>query len=280
MSRRTRWSLHLQRALSHLFFPVIGSVAVLILRCWGCRVQNLRQIRQQFAEIIRQERGPLLICGNHLTKIDSAMIAWVLASNWTYFTRFRVFPWNIPEWANYKHSRLQRVVCYLTKCIPMRRESAEQTKELLEKLEYQLSRGDAVSIFPEGRRSRTGRLDMEDFGYGVGQIAQKVEGTKIVCVYLRCSQQEAVSSMPPRHDDVYVDLRVVTTETERGGLRGAREISTRTMNALHEMEQKYFADEPSGETRPEPTGDSNEPGTDNAIPAGVTLPQVETSSST
>ena len=43
----------------------------------GWRIENAAEARAEFRRL-RREGGPLLVCANHLTMIDSALIAWAL----------------------------------------------------------------------------------------------------------------------------------------------------------------------------------------------------------
>ncbi len=40
-------------------------------------------------------------------------------------------------------------------------------------------------IFPEGGRTRTGRVDTEGFSYGVGRFVKEFPDLKVMCLYLR-----------------------------------------------------------------------------------------------
>ena len=95
-------------------------------------------------------------------------------------------------------------------------------------------------IFPEGGRSRIGRVDTENFSYGVGSILQEYPEARVLCVFFRGRQQMDFSTLPARGDEFYVDLRLLRPESKDQGLRGARDISTQIIQALAEMEKEYF----------------------------------------
>ena len=46
------------------------------------RIPELRRVRDEFAAQVGTQRGPLLVCANHLTLIDSLVIQWALAPGW------------------------------------------------------------------------------------------------------------------------------------------------------------------------------------------------------
>ena len=244
--RRARIRLRVQRALGYVCFLFVGWTSVAAMRIWGLRVegrdgQTMADLRRRFAELARTAPGPLLICGNHLTRVDSALVHWALASNWTYLRRFRLLPWNLPDRSTFAHSFWLRVICYLTKCVPIVREgTTEEKRASIDSLAYLLRRGETVSVFPEGKRSLNGRLDMENFGYGAGQLATCVEGVTVVCVYLRGREQTARSAVPARGDRLYAEFRTFDAKSRHKGLRAARDISVRAMDTLFEMEEEYF----------------------------------------
>jgi 1-acyl-sn-glycerol-3-phosphate acyltransferase len=264
---RTRVALRVQRVLAHLFFPIFGVLVVLAIRYRGYRIEEMAKVRKQFLEIARDSSGPILLCSNHMTIVDSAIIAWALASNWTYLLRFRLFPWSLPEWMNFYRNVGLRIICYLAKCVPIMREgSVEQKRASMAKLEQLLRQGDTVAIFPEGGRSRTGYLDMENFGYGAGQLWTRVPNMTVVCIYLRGLAQSEYSGVPARGDRMYVELQRIEAQSSYKGLRAARDVTRQIMDTLHQMEQRYFAQiggPPSSTANAATAEDGDEPTTSN-----------------
>ncbi len=242
LSSRALVGLRVQRAVAHVLFPLLGPLIVLAMWIWGYRIEKKAEIRRRFREMTRGYDGPLLICSNHMTKVDSAFIACAMSSNWSYMIRFHRFPWNIPEWKNFYQSLGLRLICYLAKCVPIVREgTTEQKRESLAKLEYVLGRGETVAIFPEGGRSRTGKLDMENFGYGTGQLWERVPGVRVICVYMRGYTQDSYTATPVRGERMFADIQQVDVQTEHSGRRAARDVTRQIMNALHELEGRYYA---------------------------------------
>ncbi len=242
LARRERVALALQRALGWTCFPLLGPLAVALMR-WGMgyRIRHLNALRARVWQLLGARRTPLLVCANHLTMIDSALVGWTLASNWTYLRRFWLFPWNLPEQRNFGRNPALRLVCYLFKCIPVVRGGPpDQTRRTLERVRHLLARGEAMFIFPEGTRSRSGRVDTEGFAYGVGRLCQQVAGTRVLCVYQRGCGQQGSSFFPRRGETFYTDLALIEPRSEHTGLRGARDIATQIVHQLHEMEQAYF----------------------------------------
>ena len=114
-------------------------------------------------------------------------------------------------------------------------------KKNLDKCIYLLRRDDNIMIFPEGRRSRTGRVNQEDFSYGVGRFVKNVENCKVMCMYLRGDKQAGYSIIPAWGEKFSVQMEVFTPEHVEGSdLRLQREYAIQIINRLAQMEEKYF----------------------------------------
>ena len=112
--------------------------------------------------------------------------------------------------------------------------------KVLDKVAELLRRGEAVLIYPEGGRSRTGRVDIEAATYGTGRLVSQVPGCRVFCVYLRGRRQETWTDAPARGDVFDVASRVIEPKSERKGLRGSVEISKQIVACLAEMEKQHF----------------------------------------
>jgi hypothetical protein len=115
-------------------------------------------------------------------------------------------------------------------------------KESMEKCIYLLNNGGTIMIFPEGKRSRTGRVDKEGYSYGVGRFIKKIENCKIMCMYLRGDKQNNYSAIPAWGDKFSVQMEVFTPKLVEGSeLRAQREYATQIIDKLSQMEENYFA---------------------------------------
>ena len=236
------WQLRLQRIIAHALFPLTYLITVVIIRMiWRYRMPNLGEVRQKFKSIAAQIKGPLLVCPNHLTLIDSVIIMWALAPWWRYTLRFSLFSWNLPEKNNFYHRLLFRYILYIGKCMPIvRGGSKEKSKESFAKITMLLRQNDSVMIFPEGTRSRSGKVDGEDFSYACGTFLQAVPKAATLCIYCRGKEQIVYSDYPKNGDEFYCDLELITPSTTSKGLRGIRDLSTQVIQKLSEMETIYF----------------------------------------
>ena len=235
-------SLERQRVLGWLAFPVVGSAAIFYMRfIRRNRVKNLAAVRRRFREITRVRR-PIVICANHLTMIDSLLLHWALSSPLDYMRRFRLFAWNVPAVENFKRGFAVSLFTYLGKTVAIDRAgSAEHHRAVLGKLGHLLRAGDAVTIFPEGGRSRTGRVEPGEVTYGVGQVLRDVPDALVVCAYVRGDRQKTWGQLPARGDEIEVDLEPLEPRTSADGLRASRDLSRQIILKLKEMEDRHFS---------------------------------------
>jgi hypothetical protein len=240
---KDKLSLNVQRFVGWITFPCWASICIFLMRFIGrYRVLGIREVRRRFKQLMRSADGPLLICANHLTKIDSAIINWSLASIWSYMRSFRFFSWNLPERARYEKNPILRFICYLGSCIPVDRGGdRDAVGKAIDKLAYLMQKGHAVTIFPEGKRSVDGKLDAHDFSYGVGRLLRAVNNCQVLCIYLRGTSQEKSSGIPRIGDRFYMDMAVIKPESIYSGLRATRDIASQIVKQLTQMEQVYFA---------------------------------------
>lgn len=233
----------IQRAVGWLVAPLWVPLAASVLRFWfGYRIVDIAKSRAAFARIRAESRSPLLICANHLTMIDSFLIAWALAPSWRYAIDFDSLPWNTPEETNFAQTPTSRALIYLAKCIPIRRGgSREDVAHVLDRIRYLLGRGEVAMLFPEGGRSRTGRVSVDTAAWGVGRIVGTVEGCRVVCVYMRGDAQETWSDRPAKGDRLRVSVTCIEPKSDARGARRARDLSTQIIGQLVRMEEAYFA---------------------------------------
>lgn len=236
-------SILLQRFASRLALPILSLILISILKFKGrYSFKRLSEIRREFASLNEDCKGPMLICPNHLTMIDSVLLLWAFGSPFYYISHFHTFAWNSPAVEHFSNSILKRIITYLGKCIPINRMGTEEhINSVLEKMVYLLNSGDRFMIFPEGMRSRTGRVEVEEVAYGVGKIASLVPEISVLCVYLRGDKQTTFSDIPSKGDCFDVSMRLIHPTTDKTGLRAHRDISQKIINTIKDLEDAYFA---------------------------------------
>ncbi|MCX6129713.1 MAG: 1-acyl-sn-glycerol-3-phosphate acyltransferase [Proteobacteria bacterium] len=243
LALRHQVSLRVQKFCGFINLIWFGPLFVLLLRGVGAySCSNRLAVRQKLDGILKSNPGrPVLICANHMTMIDSMLLTRFLFEFRSLFLKFRRFPWNIPELQNFGNNPLLRLMCYLGKCVYVERHGSPESRKLSwAKVNWLTQQGDFICIFPEGGRTRIGRIDREAAVYGVGQLIQDNPQTLVVCAYLRGYKQENFSFFPMRGENFFLDLEVCNC-TINPGRRGQRDSTLQIFDCLEAMEKKYFA---------------------------------------
>ena len=245
-SRKPDSAIDLQRALGWLALPWLAAGGIFYMRVVrGNRIDNRSEVRRLFREIAASKR-PLLNCANHLTMVDSFFVHWALSSQVDYLRHYRRFAWNVPATENFQRGVLLRLMSYLGKTVPIDRAgSPTHHRAVLQTLAHLLRSGDFVTLFPEGGRSRSGRVQVNEVAYGVGRILRDVPDARVLCVYLRGERQDTWGFQPSRGDVMHIELELLEPKSEHKGLRAARDLSQQVIEQLKRMEDRYFAERAS-----------------------------------
>jgi 1-acyl-sn-glycerol-3-phosphate acyltransferase len=213
------------------------------MRGWlRLRLDETDEARRAY-RALRGQGAPVLICANHLTLIDSALIAWALGSPGWYVRDFAALPWNVPEQRNFASTWPRRALAYVAKCVPIQRGgSRDAVAHTLNCFTYVVAAGDAGLLFPEAGRSRSGRVEVEGAAYGVGRVVKALPGCRVLCVYLRGDAQSGYSNLPARGDRLRVSVATLEPKSDHRGLRGSRDIARQIATKLFEMEQEHFGE--------------------------------------
>lgn len=242
MDPSAKKELHIQYILGRLTIFAAAPLVLLAIRIAGYRVRNMEAIRRRVSRLLDAHPGPWLICANHLTLIDSAVLMYAMLPISRYVIRFDQMPWNVPEHMNFNQRTLFRILCYIMKCIPVERGGdREGVKRLLDKCAWILSGGGNLMIFPEGTRSRTGCVNTKDFPYGTGRLFLKTPGCRVMCIYLRGDGQTTYSNFPRKGETFSMAVEECFPETRLRGLRAQRECARQIVEHLARMEKNHFA---------------------------------------
>jgi 1-acyl-sn-glycerol-3-phosphate acyltransferase len=120
-------------------YPVARPILVPLFRfAWRIRCEGLENLPSQ---------GPVVVCPNHVSVLDSFILPSVLPRRITYIGK-----------AEYLESWKTRTLFPALGMIPIDRSGGEASKRALDEAAAVLERGELFGIYPEGTRSRDGKL--------------------------------------------------------------------------------------------------------------------------
>lgn len=238
-----RRRLRVQRAVSRALAPLWLPVLVAVLRFGGgWSLQGAEALRAHYRALRRTHRGGVLVCPNHLTMIDSALVAWALGGPLFFLRDFAALPWNLPERRHFAAHWWNRAAVWLLKCLPIERGGARREQgATLARVAWLLGQGEAVLVFPEGARSRSGRVERDAPTYGPGRLLAAAPDVRVLCVYLRGERQSAMSDLPARGQRFRVAWADVEPKSEQAGLRRALDLTQQVLATLAALEENAQA---------------------------------------
>jgi 1-acyl-sn-glycerol-3-phosphate acyltransferase len=247
ISTSDRIWLQLQRMVGWATFAIVGPGSVFTMRVINNnRIEGVDEARKVYRDALASGR-PTLICANHLTMVDSAYLHWALAPLWQYLVHFERFSWNVAAIEHFTRNLFLKTLVFLGKTVPIDRGGDEaHRKAVLNKIRWLVQHGEVCTLFPEGTRSRTGRIDPANVTYGIGQILKDLERPQVLCAYLRGSRQEKESGVPARGDTLKLKVEVLEPTTTEQGLRASRDLSRQVIAKLKTMEDEYLAQRGTG----------------------------------
>ena len=239
LSTLDRVFLRFQRIVGWATFAIVGPCSVFVMRILrNNRIEGIPEARRIYREALASGR-PTLICANHLTMVDSAYLHWAFAPLREYLLHFERFSWNVAAIEHLNSNIWLKPIVFLGKTVPIDRGGDEaHRKAVLNKIRWLVSRGEVCTLFPEGARSRTGRIDPATVTYGIGQILKDLERPQVLCAYLRGSRQQQMSAVPIYSDTLQLKVEVLEPKTDQAGLRAIRDLSRQVIARLKAMEDE------------------------------------------
>ncbi len=241
-SAAERRHLRLQRLLGWAAFAAVGPGCVFTMRVIrNNRLEGIEEARRVYRAALATGR-PTLVCANHLTMADSGFLHWALAPLPEYLVRYRRFSWNVAAVEHFRKNPFLNALVFLAKTVPLDRGGDEaHRKAVVARLQWLVSRGEVLTLFPEGTRSRSGRIDPAAVTYGVGQILKDLDRPQVLCAYLRGRRQEAASGVPAWGDTLDLKVELLEPTTTETGLRAVRDLSRQVIHQLKAMEDAWLA---------------------------------------
>ncbi len=221
-----------------LYYLCVGAMKFM----GGYVIDDLPRLRRIYQEATANNQ-PLIVVANHLTFIDSALMHWGLGSGSWYFFNFSKFSWNLPAGDFFKKKLFHRFMGAVSKCLFIHRDGSKEHKQSVMNMCTQLvQNGEVVTLFPEGRRSRTGRFDPDKLTYGVGKMVMDLGGScQVLCCYVRGNKQDSYSNYPPKGSRIHFDLELIQARSVLNGREAYQEIVERIGGVIKRMEDQHFA---------------------------------------
>lgn len=237
-----RLELAIQWLLGFIVVLPLGIVVYYYLsNVLSYHIQNIKEIRRQHREILRSKK-PTIICSNHLTMIDSIIMHWAFNSVWGYVFHYGKLSWNMPAKEVFGANWKWKYLTYLGKSLHIDRNGTrEHHEKVLRKTKHLIEHGEPFTIFPEGGRTRTGRIDIQNVRYGVGSIIDSLESDcQVICVYMRGDSQNHYSNFPRKGENFYMKMDAIEPHSDKTGIRAHRELTMQIVEKLQKMEKEYF----------------------------------------
>ncbi|HEX7187929.1 MAG TPA: lysophospholipid acyltransferase family protein [Actinomycetes bacterium] len=182
--------------------------------------------------------GPVILASNHLSFIDSIVIPLAVSG------RRVVFLAKSEYWEGRSLASLPRRLFFRTfDAVPVQREQQRDAQASLDLARGVLARGDAFGIYPEGTRSRDGRLYRGRTGVGWLSLAA---GAPVVPVGLVGTDRvQPIGSTMPRIHRVRISFGAPVRPQDYADLppgRARREITDAVMGSIAELSGQPRAD--------------------------------------
>jgi 1-acyl-sn-glycerol-3-phosphate acyltransferase len=241
MDLKSKVLLCVQILMGRIAIFIAAPLVLSAINIAGYQVKNIDTVRRKVRNLMRNHPGPWLICANHLTLIDSVILAHAMIPAYRYIFQYHLLPWNVPEYLNFNRNIFVGIACFLTKCIPViRGGDRDVVKSTIGKCAYLLNKGENVMIFPEGTRARNGRINTVDFPYGTGRLFYNTPGCRVMCIYLRGDGQETYSDFPKKGEIFTMTVEECSPKTRFKGLKAHRDCTRQIIEHLSQMEKNYF----------------------------------------
>lgn len=243
-----RLKVRIQRFAGRIaHFPIGASSMFILIQGLRYRIENLKELRAMY-HALAKEPGPLMICCNHLSYMDPVLLHHAFGNHWKFFWNYKAYPWNLAA-SEYATNPVFGPVCWFSKVMFIRRGARPKyLEDLFQVVSELLANGEVVNIFPEGRRSRTGRFDSRKLAFGIGQILTRVpKDFTVLCVYLRAKENAGFGSFPKPGTEFVVRYQAVKfsqlASTKEAGILVTQKIA----HQILELENRFFAELPDQE---------------------------------
>jgi 1-acyl-sn-glycerol-3-phosphate acyltransferase len=149
----------LYRRATHVFGAWVVGLPMLGL------IRLLFPVEVRGREVVERIRPPVLLVSNHQSLIDSYFVCLLLGLYPHGLLQPRLMPFHTPEEHNFMAGPLGRALHVALRCVPVHRGAGLHQAGLEQVIEL-LRRGNLAYMFPEGTRTRDGRIGRAMPGVG------------------------------------------------------------------------------------------------------------------
>jgi len=239
-------SMALHHYVAWVNFLWFGPIYIVVLRLIArYRIRDKTLFRDKINHLMAEAGDrPTIICSNHLTLIDSMVITWAICPVVPSLVNFKRVPWHMPEFANFAKNFALKLMCYLGKSIYVKRGGgSKERRKSMDQIHWLLDHGHTFCMFPEGGRSRSGRVQTDSATYSVGELIQQHPNAKILTMYIRGDAQKTWGKWPEFGSWIEADIRELKIGEIEAGRKGARDVSVRIIEELIKLESEYLSRE-------------------------------------
>jgi 1-acyl-sn-glycerol-3-phosphate acyltransferase len=181
--------------------------------------------------------GPLIVASNHLSFIDSIVIPLAVPRKVVFLAKAEYWEGRSPA------SWPRRLFFALFEAVPVQREQQQDAQASLDLARGVIERGDAFGIYPEGTRSRDGRLYRGRTG--VGWLAMATGATVVPVGVVGTDRVQPIGATVPRvHRGVVVRFGEPVVPSDYAHLppgKARREITDTVMERIAALSGQELA---------------------------------------
>ncbi|TKJ41718.1 hypothetical protein CEE37_03890 [candidate division LCP-89 bacterium B3_LCP] len=163
--------------LSSLVSYLVVMIGMVPFFCFLMKVLNRTEIQNK--HIIQRARPPFIFCSNHVSMLDDTFVDPVVFAPRAYWD-FRFIAYHTPEKKNFFKGPFFSFIMYASRCVPITRGKGV-FQPGMERLIRVLKSGKIVHIYPEGTRTRSGKLGKAKIG--VGRLVRETGAPVIPCYH-------------------------------------------------------------------------------------------------
>lgn len=210
---------------------------------------NAKELLQEIDLVLEKNKGrPLLIVANHMTMYDS--LIYVYKASMRHKTKF--YPWHIPDAHNFDPETYSffmkmwwKLFLYLGRCIPVARKGKVdrpgiEPEVVWAKIASRFKAKEAVFLFPETTRDRSGWVDKYNLNTFAGDLISANPDLGVLLIYGRANDQVSYtySSKPKSIYRMYTDYFVVSEVEE--ATNNPVFWSRLVFDKLYKLQSKWF----------------------------------------